>query len=127
MANTDWRSGIREQLLKESEHKDMPGKSCTRCGKSGRPMAFHIFQCATTESVTPPVWFIPVSASGGTLRGRTPICDRCAPPCKKCRQPIPTKRVLSMKSRLLAELPPGSVVLVGNGICKDHMHLSAIL
>jgi hypothetical protein len=126
MAKDDWRAGIREQLLKESEHQQMPGKTCTRCRKSGRPMAFQMFQCAMPEKATPPTWFVAVSASGGTLRGRTPICNRCAPACKKCRQPIPTKRVLSMKDRLLSELPPGSVVLVGNGICKDHMHLSAI-
>jgi hypothetical protein len=115
--------GIREELLKSFKHRSTNDQCCAICGATEKPLAFHVLQYAQSEQENLPDAFVPMSASRGTIRGCFPVCDTCAPPCRKCGLPIVTKRVRVFYNRTCANLPKKThSLLYGNGVCKTHLH-----
>lgn len=108
---SDFREQIRQELLASYKHRSGGAAACALCGSKSRPLAFHMLESSFNEGSALPNEFVPMSASMGRVRGSFPICDSCAPPCKKCRLPIPAERVMELGHRLNATN--------GNGVCQD--------
>lgn len=101
---------LRQGLLDSYKHRIDKDCSCAICGKTKVPLAFHVLEAEFNEGVTLSRGFVPMSASRGRIRGSYPLCDSCAPPCRKCNLPIPTERVLDYGHNIGASN--------GNGICQ---------
>ena len=102
---------IRDGLLDSYRHRAANGASCALCGNNSRSLAFHMLEASFNEGTSLPKAFTPMSASMGRVRGSFPICDTCAPSCKKCQLPIPTEKVMELGHSLTA--------VIGNGTCQD--------
>lgn len=124
--DNELRRALAEGLRDSYKHCEVSGGTCAICQKTDRPFALHVFECSVTEGTPMPNWFVPMSASFGMTRGAGAVCDECLPPCKKCKLPIPKKKILKQISRLEAELPEGGRIRHGNGVCNDHIYLSAL-
>ena len=107
----DHREKMRQGLLDSYKHRLEPNAHCALCGNTTHPLAFHILEGSLNEGIQFPKGFFPMSVSNGRIRGSFPICDCCAPPCKKCKLPIPREKVLEFGYRTGAQK--------GIGICYD--------
>ena len=96
---------------------------CCICGKVGKPMSFHALEYSQYDYLPHPIYFIPMSGSGGRLRGSFPICTSCAKPCKKCGLAIKSEKFEEKYIELSNEYEG---VRPGNGTC-DHFHFSLLM
>lgn len=106
----DFRNQLRKDLFESYKHRIIKDCACTICERADTPLAFHILETSFGEGETLPSSFVPMSASRGRVRGSYPICDSCAPACKKCQLPIPTEKIMELGFKLHAQ--------TGNGICQ---------
>jgi hypothetical protein len=70
---------------------------------------------------------ISTSGGAGIADGSYGICDRCAPPCKKCQLPIRTKTVREFFDRTEASKNTATSVHWGNGICAHRIRLFGLV
>tara|TARA_R110002095_G_scaffold66742_4_gene56661 strand:+ start:872 stop:1273 length:402 start_codon:yes stop_codon:yes gene_type:complete len=108
---SDYREQIRQGLLDSYKHRVESNCGCAVCGNTTKPLAFHMLETAFNEADALPSIFTAMSSSRGRIRGSYPICNSCAPACKKCQLPIPTEKVMELGHKLSAH--------TGSGICKD--------
>lgn len=113
----DFRDELRQGLLDSHKHRIEKECSCSICGKANIPLAFHVLEASFDEGSTLPTSFVPMSASRGRIRGSYPICNFCAPACKKCQLPVPTEKVMEQGHKLNAN--------TGNGICQ-HLQMGLL-
>ncbi len=106
----DFRDKLRQGLLESYKHRTIDACHCSLCGKANTPLAFHMLEASFDEGAKLPTSFVPMSASRGRIRGSYPICNSCAPACKKCQLPVPTEKVMEHGHKLNAN--------TGNGICQ---------
>ena len=99
------------------EHRIIDGCVCALCGRAKLPLSLNILVGAFEDGETTPDKFVRTSTSMGYTHGGYPICNICAPTCKKCKLPIPTQKVLTYGETIGAD--------IGNGICRD-IHLSQL-
>jgi len=108
---SDLREQLRQGLIDSFKHRIENGCACALCGNTALPLAFHMLEASFNDGAELPDNFVPMSSSMGRTRGSYPICNSCAPACKKCQLPIPTEKVLELGHELNAK--------TGNGICQD--------
>jgi len=112
----NWRSRVREILLAESKHQDRPGHSCARCGATGKGLANSIAIFVEGNPGYPPTTWLALPTSYAPNRGALLICTDCAPPCKKCQQPV----IAGKTKKWLVALPK---VFIARGYCREHAHI----
>jgi hypothetical protein len=71
-----------EDLIPEV-YKVVPGEKCSVCGRDDRPVAYRIIEYGSCDPA--PVTHIPIMGVHG---GYFPMCEDCAPPCRKCGLPV---------------------------------------
>ena len=119
MSNDSYRAKIAAALTESYKHRLVEGAACIGCGGSKVRLAMHVLKFAQSDSDPLPTGFVPMSASGGTVRGAFPVCDSCAPACPKCDLPELNSTVRSIHAQLDLKLRnPGAVLMLGNGVCK---------
>ena len=111
--NTDWRQAIRDGLLASYKHREAPGIKCAICGAEHSKYAFNVITYAQ-------------STPNGHIDGSFPICEKCAPPCKKCGLPVATKPVIQFYKRLKDQEAETISIHWGTGICTKHMRIFGI-
>lgn len=109
----DFRKELREALLESYQHRAEPGTKCAMCGVENGRYAFHVIEFA---QYTP----------RGHIDGSFPLCEKCAPPCKKCKMPIRTSSVIKFYKKRLAENFKSLSIHWGVGVCEMHMHILGI-
>lgn len=107
--------GLKESFL----HRYIENTPCAICGELNLKLATHVLQYAQAQNETLPDGFLPMSASGGTIRGCFPICEKCAPPCKRCNLPLPTRKVKEFFKTKKSELSGDIALYYGNGVCRE--------
>jgi hypothetical protein len=113
------RAKLASALNDSFKHRAVDGAVCAVCGQPSDRLAMHVLKYAQSQSAPLPAGFVPMSASGGTIRGAFPVCDQCAPACPKCGLPELTKNVRAAHQRLTQQLHSSdSPLMYGNGICK---------
>jgi hypothetical protein len=121
-----FRDVIRSSLIESFKHR-LPNAetACAACGVRNNPLAFHVYQYAQPKDAPFLDGFVPMSASGETLRGTFPLCEKCAPPCRWCGLPTMTNQVRVLFKAVTARLPDPDeyVLLYGNGRCTEHIHI----
>ena len=111
-ANDDWESVVQSMLIRTG--------GIAEWGL----LAMHVLKFAQSESDPLPPGFVPMSASGGTVRGAFPVCNTCVPACPKCCLPEVNSTVRAIHARLGSQLPnAGAVLMLGNGVCKHFKFL----
>jgi hypothetical protein len=98
-----WRNELKDGLTASYKHRDGEGSACAICGNTSRPLAFHVLGDTFDETSNIPDIFVPMSSSMGKVKGSYPICNYCAPACKKCGLPLPTEKVLEYGHNLSAK------------------------
>ncbi len=106
---------LAQQLKKDFMHRMSDDCSCAVCGAPSLPLAFHVLQRSYSQNTSTPKGFVPMSMSMGAVRGAFPVCNQCAPACSSCELPIATERVLEFGKSVNAN--------IGNGVCRQHIHL----
>ena len=87
------RNTMAKMLHDSYLHKQHNDLYCSLCGKKGGKLALHVIEYTQDRNAPLPKYFVPMSSSGGRIRGSFPVCDECCPPCKKCNLPIDTGKV----------------------------------
>lgn len=96
-------------------HRASADNHCVICGATGTPLAFHVLEKSYYDGANPAAGFVAMSGNSGRLRGSFPVCNRCSPPCRKCKLPVPVERVFELG---ITELGAHC----GCGVC-EHIHL----
>lgn len=122
--NKETRNQIREALLESYKPRIVDAASCICCGRKNVAVFLHAIEYYQDENEKLPDYFLPMSASKGTVRGSFPICIHCAKPCNKCGLAMRTEKLEESYVELKRKY--GSSVVGGNGLDK-HMHFSLLL
>ena len=110
---SDFRQILRDSLTESYKHRESPGTICAICGTNRSRYAFHVIEY--TESVV-----------GGLIDGSYPICEKCAPPCKKCGLPIQTKIVIDFYKQNTSQNRQSHHLHWGVGVCTKHLRIFGI-
>ena len=113
----DLRDQLRKELLDSYKHRIVSDCSCAICGKTNSPLAFHVLEESFNEDDALPISFVKMSSSRGRVRGSYPVCNSCAPGCKKCQLPITTEKVMEYSNKFN--------IRYGNGMCQ-HMQIGIL-
>lgn len=104
-------------------HQEIDDAACAICGRADRKLAIHVIRYVHTGSGAWPSGFIAQSAGVAGVHGGLPICDRCAPPCWRCRLPIATSEVRKAFEQLVGRYhTEENLVTWGEGRCP-HRHI----
>jgi hypothetical protein len=124
VSNDTFRAKIAAALNESYKHRSVEGVACVGCGGTKGLLAMHVLKFAQSESDPLPPGFVPMSASGGTVRGAFPVCNTCVPACPKCGLPEVNSTIRAIRAQLGSQLPnAGSVLMLGNGVCKHFKFL----
>lgn len=108
------RRELGSALRKEFEHHEPNGGVCAKCGAEDRPLAVHICTFLNGNPGVNPRSWVPQATSYAPDRGSIALCNKCAPPCRKCQQPILAG---ATKKWLMSQ--PGFTP--ANGYCSKHI------
>jgi len=112
--------GLREQLgaaLKEEfKHHESRGRVCAKCGADERRLATHVAVFLDGNPGVDPRSWVPQATSYAPARGGVAVCDGCAPPCRKCEQPV----LAGATKKWLISLPGYGPA---NGYCSEHFRI----
>ncbi len=108
--NSNIRQALRNALLESYKHKAAPGTKCVICGIENSKYAFHVIEFAQYSQ-------------GGHVDGSYPICEKCAPPCKKCSLPVQSKLVIQFFKKLQGQNSESVSIHWGVGVCSEHISL----
>lgn len=111
--NADQRAVLSNMLKESYKHRGAKDTKCAICGKKNGKFAFHVIEFSIYEQ-------------NGHLDGSYPLCEVCAPPCKKCGIPQINKKVKSFFAKINAEKKPNESIRWGVGICTEHISLFGI-
>ena len=114
---------LRQATLSISKHSVIEGSSCAKCGEN-RPIALYAIRCVHGLNVRSPEGFMRITSLDKTvINGAFPLCDRCAPPCKKCGLPVMTKSAISFFQLLVHSYSSDNYkISLNHGRCP-HFHL----
>ncbi len=119
MLNEKDRLALVKSLKESFLHRYVEDIPCAICGRLDLKLATHVIQYAQPQNKSLPTGFLPMSASGGTIRDCFPICEKCAPPYKKCGLPLPTRKVKDFLKTKRVELSGDIALYYGNGVCRE--------
>jgi len=103
---------LRNALREDAKHRVSSDTTCGICGSKNSRFAFHVIETS----------FVLYDPRPGFGSGSIPVCELCAPPCKKCGLPIVTKKVMNYIKQNQPTSPEVSLRL-GNGVCTEHIHI----
>lgn len=110
------RQQLGDMLREEFKHHMHAGMVCARCGAQNRPLATHVGVFLSGNPGVDPQSWVPQATSYAPERGGVALCDRCAPPCRKCQQPVLNRAMVNW----LKSLPGFSPA---NGFCQKHIRV----
>lgn len=114
------KDAMRERLLASYRFRSCSETYCVLCERSITRAAFEmLWYYAAPNSKLPTHAQAESIAGGQTWRVVFPICEKCAPPCRKCSLPRRTKAVGALADRLTAMR--GGKEVTGQGHCR-HAH-----
>jgi hypothetical protein len=115
---------MRDGMLASYRFRECALTNCAICERSITRAAFEmIWYYTNPNSDVPDHAQVQVIGGGKTWRVVTPICDKCAPPCKKCDLPRRTKKVAVYANKLSAMR---SSPVKGQGYCQ-HSHVFGMI
>lgn len=114
------RAALRDALLESYQPRDMFGRECFFCGRTGALFCPNLLEYYHDAKYKKAVGLVPTSEARGRVRGYLPICIDCANRCGKCGLPIRTKWVERMTEQVRTR-GPHLTVSFGQGFCR-HMH-----
>lgn len=123
---SDFRERFAKMLHDDYLHKQHDDLYCALCGKKGGKLALHVIEYTQDINEPLPKYFVPMSSSGGRIRGSFAVCDSCAPACKKCDLPIQTEKVMKFMKQKRKEFQGDYTLMYGNGICR-HIQLGLFI
>lgn len=103
-------------LREEFKHHIRAGMACAKCGAQDRPLAAHVGVFINGNPGINQRSWVPQATSYAPARGGPTICDRCAPPCKKCQLPILQGATVKWLKSFPGFRP-------ANGFCKEHVRI----
>lgn len=110
------RQQLGNALREEFKHRPREGKVCAKCGAEGRPLAANVAVFLDGNPGLDARSWVPQSVSYAPARGGIAVCDRCAPPCKKCQLPV----LEGACAKWLKSIPGFKPA---NGFCTEHMRI----
>lgn len=110
------RQQMGEMLHEEFKHHTLAGLVCAKCGAENRPLATHVATSLEGNPGLDPRAWVPQRTSYAPDRGGLALCDKCAPPCRKCQLPV----VEGAIARWLKGIP---AFKPANGICTKHFRI----
>ena len=118
MSIKEARAVLAKRLHEATLHKQHDDLYCAICGKKGGNLALSVIKYTQDRNAPFPQYFVPQSASGGIVRGCFPVCDRCAPPCKKCNLPRYTDKIKKLMEEKKKELHGDYTLMLSYGVCN---------
>mgnify|MGYP003666428369 CR=1 FL=1 len=110
------RSEIRKALLEDSKHRHTAPVHCACCGELSERVATEmLWYYSTPGESTPEFTYAQPMGSGDMCRVRFAICDKCAPDCKKCKQPKRSKKLKAYQSKVAKQI---GRTPKGQGFCR---------
>ena len=110
------RQNLGSALREESKHHEPDGRVCAKCGAEDRPLATHVSTFLDGNPGVDPRSWVPQATSYAPDRGGIALCNKCAPPCRKCQQPV-----LAGATRKWLKSQPG--FKLANGYCSEHIRI----
>jgi len=111
--NSNFRQTLRDSLIQSYKHRESPGTICAICGTKDSRYAFHVIEYSEY-------------AAGNHMDGSYAICEKCAPPCKKCGLPIQTKIVIEFYKQQTSQNQQSHHLHWGVGVCDKHIRIFGI-
>lgn len=113
------KDAMREGLMASYRFRTCEQTNCAICKRAITRAAFEMLWYYTAPDTELPDYAqVQLLGGGKTWRVVVPICEKCAPPCGKCKLPRRTKKVAGYADQLSAMR--GSPVK-GQGHCQ-HAH-----
>jgi hypothetical protein len=106
-----------EARLLDLGHRHVSGATCAVCGVAGRLVATRLIEYTGSRGKPTPSGFVPHREGVEMLSGGLAVCEECAPPCRLCHLPVPTKAVMDFYKTTDAALR-GALIEWGGGRCR---------